>query len=155
MENNIVEIVDMQIADLDLIADNLNKDFDSFWNYNVFKSELENGNSKYLVAKINNNIVGFAGIIPVLDEADISNIVVHKSFRNQKIGSSLLVSLINLAISLNLKTINLEVRESNIYAIRLYKKYGFEVCGLRKKYYENTENAILMKKDLICFNKKL
>ena len=138
----------MKIQDLDLIAEILETDFDNFWNYNVFKSELENGNSKYLVAKINNQIVGFAGIIPIVDECDISNIVVHKNFRNQKIGSFLLQQLIDLAISLNLKIINLEVRESNIFAIKLYKKFGFEVCGLRKKYYDNTQNAILMQKAL-------
>ena len=147
MPNNI-EIHEMKIQDLDLIAEILETDFDNFWNYNVFKSELENGNSKYLVAKINNQIVGFAGIIPIVDECDISNIVVHKNFRNQKIGSFLLQQLIDLAISLNLKIINLEVRESNIFAIKLYKKFGFEVCGLRKKYYDNAENAILMQKAL-------
>lgn len=147
MPNN-VEIFNMQIQDLDLIANNLEADFDNFWNYNVFKSELENGNSKYLVAKLDNQVVGFAGIIPVLDEADISNIVVHKDFRNQKIGSYLLQGLIDLAVSLNLKIINLEVRESNVPAIKLYEKYGFEVCGLRKKYYNNSENAILMQKKL-------
>lgn len=143
-----INIENMQIDHLDLIANNLESDFDDFWNYNVFKSELENANSKYLVAKIDNEIVGFAGIIPVLDEADISNIVVHQNFRNQKIGSYLLQEIINLAISLNLKKINLEVRESNTPAIKLYEKYGFEVCGIRKKYYDNVENAILMKKNL-------
>ncbi len=143
-----IKIYTMKIEDLDLITDNLETDFDNFWNYNVFKSELENGNSKYLVAKINNQIVGFAGIIPILDEADISNIVVHKNYRNQKIGSLLLESLIKLAISLNLTEINLEVRESNFPAIILYKKYDFEVSGLRKNYYNNSENAILMKKIL-------
>lgn len=148
MQNNNVQISNMEIQDLDLIANNLESDFDNFWNYNVFKSELENGNSKYLVAKIDNKIVGFAGIIPIVDEADISNIVVHKDFRSQKIGSCLLEGLLDLASSLNLKCINLEVRESNIPAIKLYEKYGFEVCGLRKKYYNNFENAILMKKIL-------
>ena len=143
-----INIENMEIYHLDLIADNLESDFDDFWNYNVFKSELENRNSRYLVAKIDNEIVGFAGIIPILDEADISNIVVHKNFRNQKIGSSLLESLINLAISLNLRELNLEVRESNFPAIKLYEKYGFEICGFRKKYYNNIENAVLMKKIL-------
>lgn len=147
MPNNI-EIHEMKIQDLDLIAEILETDFDNFWNYNIFKSELENGNSKYLVAKINSQIVGFAGIIPIIDECEISNIVVHKDFRNQKIGSFLLQQLIDLAVSLNLKIINLEVRESNISAIKLYKKFGFEVCGLRKKYYDNTQNAILMQKKL-------
>ena len=146
MQNAIVEIFNMEIKDLDLISGNLESDFDNFWNYNVFKSELENGISKYLVAKIDNKIVGFAGLIPIIDEADISNIVVHKDFRNQKIGSFLIEAIINLALSLNLKTINLEVRESNLSAIKLYEKYDFEICGLRKKYYNNSENAILMQK---------
>ena len=148
MQNNVI-ISNMEIQDLNLIANNLETDFDDFWNYNVFKEELTNEISKYLVAKINNQIVGFAGIIPVLDEADISNIVVNKNFRNQKIGSSLLEALIDLAISFNIKIINLEVRKSNVPAIKLYEKYGFEVCGIRKNYYNNTEDAILMKKDLI------
>lgn len=148
MPNNNVHVFNMNPQDLDLIANTLESDFDNFWNYNIFKSELENGRSKYLVAKIDTKIVGFAGLIPILDEADISNIVVHKDFRNNKIGSSLLEDLINLALSLNIKCINLEVRQSNIPAIKLYKKYGFEVCGLRKKYYNNCEDAILMKKVL-------
>lgn len=147
MQNNVV-ISNMQIKDLDLIVNNLQTDFDDFWNYNIFKTELSNGNSKYIIAKLDNIIVGFAGIIPILDEADISNIVVHKQFRNKKIGSLLLQSLIDLAFSLNLKTINLEVRKSNILAIKLYEKFGFEVCGVRRKYYNNTESAILMKKIL-------
>ena len=146
MEN--VEISEMQLSDLDLIANNLETNFDDFWNYNVFKQELINGNSKYLVAKIQNNVVGFAGFIPVLDEADISNIVVHKAFREQKIGTLLLEKLLDLAITTNLKFLNLEVRESNIVAINLYKKFGFEICGIRKKYYNNVENAILMRKKL-------
>ena len=148
MQNDMLKIIDMRISDLDLISNCLETNFDDFWNYNVFKTELENKTSKYLVAKINNMVVGFAGIIPIIDEADISNIVVHKDFRNQHIGSYLLEALLSLAISLNIKTINLEVRESNVPAIKLYESFGFEVCGLRKKYYNNSENAILMKKIL-------
>ena len=106
MENFNVKISTMEPSDLESIAPNLQIDFDDFWNYNVFKSELQNGNSKYLVAKINDKIVGFAGIIPVLDQADISNIVVHKDFRNKKIGSFLLKALIDLARSINIKTLN-------------------------------------------------
>lgn len=146
MKNLDVKISVMQLSDLESIAPILETDFDDFWNYNVFKSELENANSKYLVAKIGTEIVGFAGIIPILDEADISNIVVRKSFRGKKIGSLLLQSLLDLAVSLDLKVLNLEVRESNCSAIKLYDKFGFEVCGIRKKYYDNVENAVLMKK---------
>ena len=150
MENLDIKISIMELSDLESIAPILETDFDDFWNYNVFKSELENGNSKYIVAKIDKKIVGFAGFIPVLDEADISNIVVRKDFRGQKVGSLLLKGLIDLACSLDLKILNLEVRESNISAIKLYEKFGFEVCGIRKNYYDNVENAVLMIKTLDC-----
>ena len=143
-----VKISEMKISDLNSISSNLYTEFDDFWTYNVFKQELENSNSKYLVAKINNEIVGFAGFIKIIDEADISNIVVKKKFRNLKIGSTLLKKIIELASSLNLKQINLEVNESNIPAIKLYTRFGFKTCGLRKKYYNNTENAILMQYEL-------
>lgn len=143
-----IEISKMKICDLDSISSILYTEFDNFWTYNIFKQELENPNSKYLVAKINNEIVGFAGFIKIIDEADISNIVVKKNFRNLKIGSNLLQKLIELASSLNLKLLNLEVKESNVPAIKLYTNFGFKTCGLRKKYYNNTENAILMQYEL-------
>lgn len=143
-----IEISEMEMSDLNSISSILYTEFDDFWTYNIFKQELENPNSKYLVAKTSNEIVGFAGFTKIIDEADITNIVVKKNFRNLKVGSILLKKLIELASSLNLKILNLEVKESNIPAIKLYTNFGFETCGLRKKYYNNTENAILMKYNL-------
>ena len=84
MNQNNFEIDYMCVNDLEHIKDILESDFDDFWNYNVFKSELENSNSTYFVAKSNYEIVGFAGILVVLDEADITNIVVKKDFRGKR-----------------------------------------------------------------------
>ena len=84
MNQNNFEIDYMCINDLEHIKDILESDFDDFWNYNVFKSELENQNSTYFVAKSNDEIVGFAGVLVVLDEADITNIVVKKDFRGKR-----------------------------------------------------------------------
>lgn len=81
MNLNNFKIDYMNLNDLENIKTILETDFDDFWNYNIFKSELENSNSIYFVAKLNEQIVGFTGILPVLDEADITNIVVKKSFR--------------------------------------------------------------------------
>ena len=75
----------MTLEDLEIIKDTLIYDYDNFWNFNIFKEELQNNNSKYLVAKINNEIVGFAGIKIILDSADIMNIVTKKTFRNKGI----------------------------------------------------------------------
>lgn len=143
-----IKIDNMDIDDLNKIQDILNSEFDDFWNYNVFKSELENENSKYIIARLNDEIVGFAGIWVAIDEAHITNIVTKKSYRNKGIGKLLLENLILLSNSLNLNSITLEVKESNIPAIKLYEKFYFKKLGIRKKYYENTESAIIMTKTL-------
>ena len=135
----------MKIQDLDEISNNLEKDFDDFWNYNVFKSELENPNSKYFICKLNNEIVGFAGVVIVLDEADITNIVVKKDFRNKGIGNALLNYLIEFCKSKNLSKINLEVSSNNDIAINLYKKFGFKQVGNRKNYYQNSDGLLFTK----------
>ena len=133
----------MNSQDLESIKNILNSDFDDFWNYNILKEELNNKNSRYLVAKLNNEVIGFAGIKIVIDEADIMNIVVKKNFRNNGIGSLLLENLINLSKSLNISSLSLEVNEKNISAISLYKKFNFKEVGKRKNYYKDSD-AILM-----------
>lgn len=137
----------MQISDLDLLADILVSDFDDFWDLSVLKEELSSDNSLYFVAKFNNEIVGFAGIKIVLDEADLMNIVTKKCYRNNGIGKSLLNHIISTSKDLGLISITLEVNENNSIAIHLYENLGFENVGLRKNYYGN-DNGLLMRK---CF----
>ena len=127
----------MTVEDLDLIAKNLNKDFDSFWTYSIFKSELENSNSKYIVAKQNSEIVGFAGIWIAIDVAHITNIVVKKDMRKKGIGSLLLQELINMCKKLKLNEITLEVSEK-ILLLYIYTK----ISVLSKLVYE--KNIIKM-----------
>lgn len=137
-------ISEMNLQDLENIKDCLLTDFDDFWSYNILKQELENSKSKYFVAKQENEIVGFAGIMLIIDEVNIMNIVVKKDKRNLGIGSLLLEEIINYSKIHIATSITLEVNEKNIPAIKLYKKYGFKQVGLRKKYYNNEEDAILM-----------
>lgn len=107
-------------------------EFDDFWNENILKNELENSASYYIVCRLDEKIVGFAGLNFILDEAHISNIVVKKTHRNQKIGSKLLENLIKKAKSTS-SLITLEVSEENPVAIHIYKKYGFETVRKKKK----------------------
>lgn len=137
-------ISEMNLQDLENIKDCLLTDFDNFWSYNILKQELENGKSKYFVAKQENEIVGFAGILLIIDQVNIMNIVVKKNKRNFGIGSLLLEEIIRYSKIHNATSITLEVNEKNIPAIKLYKKYGFKQVGLRRKYYNNEDNAILM-----------
>ena len=140
-----IKIKKMTITDLNIIKDILTNDFDDFWNYNVLKEEIESNNSKYIVAKISDEIVGFAGIKIIIDEADIMNIVTKKTFRNKGIGTLLLENLISIAYELQLSSISLEVNEENSPAIHLYEKFGFQNLGIRKNYYQD-KNAIIMTK---------
>ena len=144
-----IQISKMDITDLEEIKDVLLSDFDDFWNVNTFKEELLNPNSKYIMAKIHNKIVGFAGIWKSVDDVHITNIVTSKNFRNQHIGSMMLSNLIELAKNENnITSITLEVNSNNIPAQKLYEKFGFKVVGLRKKYYNNIDDAIIYTKDL-------
>ena len=140
-----IQISKMSLADLNCIKDILISDFDDFWSYDILKEELNCANSSLFIAKNNNNeIVGFAGIKVILDEADIMNIVVKKVYRHKGIASLLLNHLINYSKILNLKSITLEVNEKNIHAISLYRKFNFKEIGIRKKYYNGTDDAIIM-----------
>ena len=140
-----LKISRMQISDLDSIHDILVSDFDDFWPPSVFKEELQNSNSLYFMAKIDDEIVGFAGIKVVLDEADLMNIVTKKSYRNIGIGKSLLNYIISHCKNLGLHSITLEVNENNSVAIHLYENLGFQKVGIRKNYYKN-DNGLLMTK---------
>ena len=141
---NEVQITEMSLFDLENIKDILISDFDDFWNYNILKEELESSNSKYIIAKTNDGeIIGFAGIKIILDNADIMNIVVKKSWRNQGVGNLLLNNLISLCKELNLVSLSLEVNEDNLPAIHLYEKFGFKQVGVRKNYYQDKDGMIM------------
>lgn len=139
-----IEISTMMLNDLEQIKENLQTDFDDFWNFEIFKEELANNNSMYLVLRYENEIVSFGGIKIILDEADIMNIVTKKDKRNQGFAKFLLNELITIAEEQNCKTITLEVDENNLPAIRLYKDFKFKEVGKRKNYYKNGNTAILM-----------
>lgn len=138
-----IKIEKMSLNDLENIKNILISDFDDFWNYNILKDELESENSIYIVAKSNNEIIGFAGIKILLDEADIMNIVTKKIYRNQGIGTLLLKNLISISKNLNLHSLSLEVNEENKTAIHLYENLGFKNIGIRKNYYKSKNGKIM------------
>lgn len=144
-----IEIENMTLADYEKIKDNLQNDFDEFWTASILKSELENKLSKYIVAKENEDIVGFAGIIILPDDIEITNIVTKKSERKKGIGNLLLGKIIEMSKETEKEFISLEVNEKNIIAINLYEKFGFKKVGLRKKYYNGIDDAIIMTRKIM------
>ncbi|PRR83112.1 ribosomal protein S18-alanine N-acetyltransferase [Clostridium vincentii] len=116
------------------------------WDLDSFCKELSNPLAKYLIAKINYKIVGFVGVWTIIDEGHITNMAVHPDFRENKVGSILLTSLIERCKNdWGCNSLTLEVRASNNAAKGLYKKFGFLEEGVRKKYYrDNEEDALIM-----------
>ena len=139
-----LQISDMSLNDFYEIKPIYTSRFDKFWEPSILKSELENENSQYIVAKIDTQIVGFAGIWYSVDDAHITNIAVHKDFRQKGIGQKLLEYLIHLAKEHKKASLTLEVNTKNEIAQKLYLKNNFKNLGIRKKYYKGIEDAYIM-----------
>ena len=145
MNTSNILITEMSLDDLNSIKNILETEFDDFWNYSIFKTELENPHSKYFVLKKDNEIIGFAGILIILDEAEITNIVIKKTLRSNGFSKFLMDTIINYCSCNNISKIHLEVNSSNLIAINLYKNFGFKEVGLRKNYYKNCDAILLTK----------
>jgi len=109
---------------------------------------LKNPLSTYIVAINESKVVGYAGLWIPIDEGHITNIVTKLDKRGNKIASKMLEELINIAKNKKLKCVTLEVNIHNDIAIRLYQKYNFKEVGRRPKYYNNTDDAIIMTLDI-------
>ncbi len=101
----------------------------------------------YLVAEDDGILCGIASMYCVLDDCEIMNVAVTSEHRKKGIASSLLQSLIDIALKKGGKSVTLEVAEDNFGAIALYEKFGFVAVGKRKNFYGDM-TAIVMQKNL-------
>ncbi len=125
------------------------------WSKSSFYDEMNNNLARYYCAKTQNNkLVAYAGIWNIIDEAHITTIAVKPEFMRKHIGEALIVKILEDCYNNKIKYLTLEVRESNVPAIELYKKYGFSSLGTRKGYYQdNNENALIMWTENIFYEK--
>lgn len=148
MINNLI-IEQMKENDIDGVFEVEKNCFEDYWSKDSFKKELSNNLAKYLVAKVDNKVVGYVGIWFVVDEGHITNVAVHEGYRGQKIGDQLIRELVEVCKNNKIVSMTLEVRASNVVAQNLYRKYGFKMAGIRKEYYSNNkEDAIIMWNDI-------
>lgn len=137
-EDNEVSILHMTSIDLENILNHYDE-YENSWTKDALEQDFEN--STYLVAKRNDICLGFISYRIVMDELEIMNIVVNKNYRMRGIASKLLSYVIRKE---DYEKINLEVNVNNKPAIIMYKKFGFMKVGIRKNYYNGTDDAILM-----------
>ena len=117
--------------------------FSDAWSENIFRGIFASPLANCFIAEgSNGEFLGYIMFYLLPPEIQILNIAVKQSARNQQIGSLLLKSALDYE---DIELFTLEVRESNLPAINLYKKFGFKIDGVRKNYYTcPQENAILM-----------
>lgn len=120
--------------------------FSKPWDEISIAAELKNEFSEFYIAVENGTAVGFVGLYALTDEADIVRVGVLPQYRNRGIARAVLTkSLENVD-----GDVFLDVRESNVPAISLYRSLGFYDTGVRKDYYSDPEeNAVLMKRDAV------
>ncbi len=119
------------------------------WPAYALRQELEtNRLARYLVARVDGEVIAYAGLWMMVDEAHITTFAVLPAWRRQGVGSRLLLAMLDLAIELGATLATLEVRLSNLEARRLYERFGFRPVGVRPHYYsDNGEDALIMTSD--------
>lgn len=136
----------MNLADVPAVLEIERLSFSAPWPAYAFEQELTaNRLARYVVARLDDRVVGFGGIWLMVDEAHITTFGVHPDQRRQGIGRRLLLRLAELAIELGSARMTLEVRVSNRPAQALYRSFGFRVAGRRVAYYsDDGEDAMVM-----------
>ncbi len=144
-----VRIEPMRVEDLPVVHAIERASFNAPWPADAYRSELESNRlAHYLVARVDDAIVGYGGMWLMVDEAHITTFAIHPVWRRQGIGERLLLAFLDLAGDRGAREATLEVRLSNLPARRLYEKYGFKPVGLRPRYYsDDHEDALIMTTD--------
>lgn len=136
----------MTVQDIDAVCIIDQQSFPNPWSKEIFYQELlHNDYALYLLMIHNEHVIGYSGMWIIADEAHITNIAVLPKYRGKKLGEALLKKTIEVAKKHEATSMTLEVRVSNVIAQNLYKKFGFQIGGLRKRYYtDNHEDAYVM-----------
>lgn len=144
------KITDMSEGHIDSIAALEKQCFSMPWSKNSLINELSNVNSHFLVAiDESEKVLGYIGFNYVCDEGYITNVAVFPNYRRCGVAKTLLKYIFDFGYKKNFKFVSLEVRQSNLSAICLYKSLDFVNVGLRKNFYSlPKEDAIIMTKYL-------
>ncbi len=135
----------MNLGDIEAVHAIETACFKTPWSKESFYREVtDNACARYVVLREDGVAVAYAGVWFVLDEGHITNIAVRPDRRGLGYGEKVTRAMIQLAADSGMNWMTLEVRRSNVAAQNLYHKLGFIDVGFRKRYYENSEDALIM-----------
>jgi len=136
----------MNMADLDAVMEIEPLIYSHPWTRGNFSDSLNSGYSAWVLEK-NNEMIGYALLMMVMDEAHLLNLSIAKAYQKQGLGRYLLEHMLQIARNHHALHMFLEVRTSNISAIALYENMGFNEMAIRRNYYpakSGREDAVLM-----------
>ena len=141
-------IVPMDRSHIPQIAALERECFSTPWTENMLEDALFDSQASFIVAEAEDgSILGYAGLHVIVDEGYIDNIAVEEADRRHGVASALLDVYCRFG-AVNLAFLTLEVRKSNLPAIALYEKFGFQQAGLRPGYYQHPrEDAVIMTRE--------
>ncbi len=135
---------EMTTEDLPYVLEIENSSFSDPWTENMFRGLFDSEVYKNYVAVENNEILGYMSVIATFYVFEIMNIAVKGQARKQGVATLLMNKAKDVALSVGADRIFLEVRSSNLPAKNLYEKSGFTYDGVRRWYYTDGEDALLM-----------
>ncbi|MEO0108589.1 MAG: ribosomal protein S18-alanine N-acetyltransferase [candidate division WOR-3 bacterium] len=141
-------IARLRAEDLDAVMQIERQSFRSPWRRSFFLADLNRPESLLLAAHLGTDLVGYLVAWRVADELHLANIAVAQPFRRQGVATQLLHSVLEFGQQTACREIYLEVRPSNLPAIRFYEKEGFRYCYTRSRYYPDGEDALVYRRML-------
>jgi ribosomal-protein-alanine N-acetyltransferase len=146
-----VRLRQMTEADLPAVMEIEHRTFPlDAWSEGMLRGELADQprTRHYVVALVEEQIVGYAGLAAAADQADVQTIAVLEPHQGTGIGGAMLTELMAEARRRAAREIFLEVRADNPQAKGVYEHFGFEVIGRRRRYYDDGTDAIMMRRKL-------
>lgn len=139
----VMEIRAMTPSDVPAVSELEQLVYPEPWSEKVFNDELAQPSRVYLLALDDGEVIGYAGLMVVFEDAHITTMSVAPAARGSGVGQRMMMKLVDAAIAAEAEHLTLEVRMSNDPAQALYRKFGFSPVGVRKDYYLN-EDALIM-----------
>jgi len=136
----------MEKEDIDAIIEGEEIVFGQSMGKDFLLSELEiNPFSQYIVLEVDGKVSGYIGLW-ITDNVQVMNFYVLPEYQKMGFGTMIMEFVIKVCLASKVKALTLEVRESNIKAIKLYERFGLKKASIRKAYYNNGEDALLMER---------
>lgn len=139
----------LEIKDIDTIVKLEEDIFGESLGYEMLSEEIDNPLIWFRVIEVEDNVIGYIGGYFFMEDGEILNFLIDEKYQHRGYGSKLFNYIMDEAYSIGVKRITLEVRRSNLKGINFYKKHNFKEISVRKHYYKNGEDAIVMMKEFI------